>query len=276
MMTKSPNPTPVRNVYVASLPTAFSPQQLRALCEPFGAVLDVKVFNNKRGGGAANDGRAYAFVEFAALDGAARAVAQLPTAAVQGQRVQARYATVTPLSQNAANNHRRTMVPPNPPQLAAVHQPPPAQLPHYTGALAPNGYDYGGYDYASGYGRAVAVPFPHCAVAGSLPLSAASTPYASPSPVPYDGAPAATLPLSGPASELSSTAPSPALPLSPPMPSTMVYGAMPPFLSMPPPPLMALPLSYPLPPPPPLAPPMTPFPHAHSMYVPAPPSPYLA
>lgn len=80
----------VRNVYVASLPAAFTDAELMALFSPFGKIVSCKMFNNDDR--PSSQGRAYGFVMFEQPEGADRAIEGLMGAVVGSQRIQVRRA----------------------------------------------------------------------------------------------------------------------------------------------------------------------------------------
>ncbi len=94
-----------RNVYVASLPSNFSDDNLRDLFAPYGTIVSSKMFNND--GRPGSQGRAYGFVMFADEASVQRAIDALVGAVVGGQRIQVRRAKPTgrgPSSQPASQN----------------------------------------------------------------------------------------------------------------------------------------------------------------------------
>lgn len=82
-----------RNVYVASLPSTFSDDDLRGLFTPYGPIQSCKMFNND--GKASSQGRAYGFVMYAEEASVQRAIDALVGAVVGTQRIQVRRAKMS-------------------------------------------------------------------------------------------------------------------------------------------------------------------------------------
>ena len=141
-----------RNVYVASLPTSFTDDNLRDLFTPYGPIVSCKMFNND--GRPGSNGRAYGFVMYADEGSVQRAIDALVGAVVGSQRIQVRRAkpngrgpsapnSSTPSPAVSGSGHSVGLIP------AGYGQPTMMAAPMQSGvqyvSLAPSGGAQGGY-----------------------------------------------------------------------------------------------------------------------------------